>query len=156
MVEKDDIKKEVVVDEEEAKKQFLEELKNKNKEEKKQLEEVEEVEEDKKEESEVAVIEEKKIAVNENKESHKSFISNTLKANIIDTAISAVAALAGVYIFDFILRIIFGYYIVDYKGAYIILFLLVLILYPLIMEHTKYKRTLGQKLSKIEVIERNE
>ncbi|WP_411679893.1 RDD family protein [Clostridium thailandense] len=85
----------------------------------------------------------------------KNLLDGTAKASLIDTALTAVVSVFGVYIFDLILRI-FGYYVVDFKGVYIILFLIILVLYPIIMHHSKQGKTLGQKIGKMEVKEREE
>ncbi len=85
----------------------------------------------------------------------KNFFDGTAKASLTDTALTAVVSVLGVYIFDLLLRI-FGYYVVDFKGVYIILFLIILVLYPIIMHHSKQGKTLGQKIGKMEVKEREE
>ncbi len=185
---KEEIKEEILIDEEEAKKQFLKELKNKNKEEQEKLQEIEEakiaeeariaaeakaaeeakaeaeakaLEEAKmvaykSEETDITVTEDTKLVTNNENKVHRKFSGNTIKATVIDTAVGAVVSLAGVGLLDLILRLLFGYYVVDYKGFYIIFLLIVLILYPLVMENTKFKKTLGQKFNKAEVQERNE
>ncbi|AKN33714.1 hypothetical protein Ccar_23965 [Clostridium carboxidivorans P7] len=180
---KEEIKEEMLIDEAEAKKQFLEELKNKNKEEQKRLIEEEEaklaaakaaeeaklaaeakaLEEAKalaykSEETDVVVAEDKSAAVvvNEVEKPHTKFSCNSLKAAVVDTAVVGIVSIAGVGLLDLILRLIFGYYVVDYKGFFIIFMIVLLILYPVIMENTKVKETLGQKLSKKEVQERKE
>lgn len=178
---KEEIKEEMLIDEVEAKKQFLEELKNKNKEEQKKLiaqeeaklaaakaaeeaklaEEAKVLEEAKalaykSEETDVVVAEDKSIVVNEVEKPHTKFSCNSLKASVVDTVVVGVVSIAGVGLLDLILRLIFGYYVVDYKGFFIIFMIVLLILYPVIMENTKVKETLGQKLSKKEVQERKE
>jgi hypothetical protein len=79
----------------------------------------------------------------------KSFLNSALKVSLIDTAVTALTSLVGVYLFDVILRLVFGYYVADFKGVYIIVFLIILVLYPVIMQKSKYGKTLGQKFSKI-------
>ncbi|WML35556.1 hypothetical protein [Clostridium sp. OS1-26] len=79
----------------------------------------------------------------------KSFLNSSLKVSLIDTAVTALTSLVGVYLFDVILRLIFGYYVADFKGVYIIIFLIILVLYPVIMQKSKCGKTLGQKFSKI-------
>lgn len=79
----------------------------------------------------------------------KPFLNSALKVSLIDTAVTALTSLVGVYLFDVILRLVFGYYVVDFKGVYIIIFLIILVLYPAIMKKSKYGKTLGQKFSKI-------
>lgn len=84
----------------------------------------------------------------ESSKESKSFLSNGLKVSLIDTAVTAIASLIGVFLFDLILRL-FGYHVVDFKGVYIIAFLIILVVYPVIMEKSKYGKTLGQKFGKI-------
>lgn len=178
---KEEIKEEMLIDEAEAKKQFLEELKNKNKEEQKRLIEEEEaklaaakaaeeaklaaeakaLEEAKalaykSEETDVVIAEDESVAVIEGEKPHTKFSCNCLKAAVVDTAVVGIVSIAGVGLLDLILRLIFGYYVVDYKGFFIIFMIVLFILYPVIMENTKVKETLGQKLSKKEVQERKE
>lgn len=96
-------------------------------------------------EGETLVLKDSDTAIKEK----KSFLNGTFKVSLIDTAVTAVTSLAGIYLFDLILRLVFGYYVVDFKGVYIIIFLIILVLYPVIMQKTKYGKTLGQKFSKI-------
>lgn len=78
----------------------------------------------------------------------KSFLSSAFKTSLIDTAVTALASFVGVYLFNLILRL-FGYQVIDFKGVYIIIFLIILVLYPVIMQKSKYGKTLGQKFCKI-------
>lgn len=156
-------------------KQFLEELKSKNMEEKKKLEESKKEEkEDKKPEAKDTMKEDNKDKTDDtkinnfekdtakikpsdvkentnsdkNSNKKKSLIPQNLKLSVIDTAVPAVISLALLYLFDLILRLLFGYYIADMKGMYIILFLIVLVLYPVIMRSCKFRKTLGEKFTK--------
>lgn len=171
---------ELSVDEED-KKQFLEELKNKNLEEEKKLEELKnkELEEQKKLEEEKARFEEEqknkeleeknkqvehineevpnKTEPSEDKSSEKKgTLMQNFKVSFIDTAVSAVVSIAALYLFDLLLRLIFGYYVSDMKGVFIILFIVILILYPVIMKSSKFKKTLGEKFAKTTSIERKD
>ncbi|QXE20159.1 hypothetical protein [Clostridium sp. 001] len=170
---------------EEDKKQFLEELKNKNLEEEKKLEELKnkKLEEQKRLEDEKARFEEEqkkkeleeqnkqvehieehineevpnKIEPSEDKSSEKKgTLMRNFKASFIDTAVSAVISIAALYLFDLILRLIFGYYVSDMKGVFIILFVVILILYPIIMKSSKLNKTLGEKFVKTTSIERKD
>ena len=96
------------------------------------------------------------VSIENTERKGKSFFDGILKATLIDTAVTALASLLGVYIFDLLLRLLCGYYVVDFKGVYIILFLIILVLYPIIMQHSKQGKTLGQKIGKVEVKEREE
>lgn len=165
MAEKDDNKDEFLIDEEEAKKQFLEELKNKNLEETQQIEAakiakaLEEAQAKEAAENKAKVDLQAETSVENNievKKIDKSFLKKSLKASLIDTAVVALTSLASLYLFDLILRLLCGYYVADLKGVYIIVFLIMLILYPIIMQNSKFKTTIGQKFSKIAVVEREE
>lgn len=69
---------------------------------------------------------------------------------------TAVASIAALYLFDILLRLLFGYYVVDFKGVYIIILIIILVLYPVLMQNLKYGKTLGQRFSKVDVKEREE
>lgn len=187
MGEKEESLEHILIDEEEAKKEFLEELKTKNleetkaferaalerallekaaeeerlKEEQKALGEIASgVHEDKKEEdkdsngTELIVTDEGQL-VKVDKKVNKGILS-TFKAAVIDTAVAAVVSVAAIYLFDALLRLITGYYVVDFEGVYIIAFLIILVLYPVLMKNLKLGKTLGQKFGKLEVKEREE
>lgn len=187
MADDSDNEHKVTIDEKEAKKQFFEELKNKNLEEKKKLEETKKLEENNKSEDntkledntkqeknkddnktevkqpEIKDIPKEQEKVEENdlkkddfskkdeediEEKKSGFFNKRLKASIIDTIVTGVISIAVVYIIDLILRLAAGYYIVDIKGMFIIVFIIVLVLYPFVMNKTKYKVTIGEKFSK--------
>lgn len=161
---KDEVKDSLIVDEE-AKKEFLEELRNKN------LEETQEIErakilaalkESNSTKEEFALdgvkdtktdIEETKIDIVEDKKDRKKtpeFWLRNFKASIIDTAVTALLSVAALFLFDLILRFPFGYYVADLKGVYIIIFLIILIVYPPIMYRSKHGKTIGEKFRKRE------
>jgi len=190
MGEKEESLEQILIDEEEAKKEFLEELRTKNLEETRTFEraalerallekaaEEERLKEKQKALVEVAssIHEEKQEEDKENKDNDETQlvisgetqlakvekktnkeILNILKATLIDTTVTAVASIVAVYLFDALLRLILGYYVADFKGVYIILFLIILVLYPVLMRKLKSGKTLGQKFSKLEVKEREE
>lgn len=199
MGEKEEPLEHILIDEEEAKKEFLEELRTKNLEETKAFERAaierallekaandEKLKEEQKALGEVAsgVLDDKKeddkemdnkemdeenknsdetqLVTNDEKQlvqGHKKTNRrgiNTFKAAIIDTAVTGVASVAALYLFNVLLRFICGYYVVDFEGIYIIIFLIILVLYPALMQRSKYGKTLGQKISKLEVKEREE
>lgn len=138
--------------ENEAKKQFFEELKSKNQEEKKKLEDLKQDnnENDNQEgekNTEIVDSEPQKDDFSKKPEDKKTFklFNEKLKASIVDTLTTSVVSVIALYLFDLILRLIFGYHIVDMKGMFIIIFIIVLVLYPFVMSKTKYKVTLGQK-----------
>lgn len=202
MTEKNDNQEQLSVDEQ-AKQQFLEELKNKNMEEKRKLEEFKnrqekskledelknvdegdkqdesdmkdednedngdksddgkEEQDSNKEENGIAEVEDKveeivelednieenKLIVKEDKKVSSKFeIPKTIKISVIDTAITSIVSLGILYLFDAILRIA-GYEVADMKSMYILIFIIILILYPFIMSKFKYRQTIGQKFS---------
>lgn len=85
----------------------------------------------------------------------KKFLNGVLVATLIDTAVTALSSLIALYLFDLLLRIP-GYQVIDFKGIYIIIFLIISVLYPIIMNCSKQGKTLGQKYGKMEVKEREE
>lgn len=187
MGEKEESLEHILIDEEEAKKEFLEELRTKNLEETKAFERaaleralLEKAEEDRKLREEQKALEqiasgvlddtkeedkdsdERQLITSDetqlvkvDKKANKGAL-NTFKAALIDTAVTAVASVAALYLFDALMRLILGYYVVDLKGVYIITFLIILVLYPVLMKKLKYGKTLGQRFSKLEVKEREE
>lgn len=179
MAEKEESLEHILIDEEEAKKEFLEELRTKNLEETRAFERAalekallekaandEKLKEEQKALGEIAsgVLDDKKEENKDNddvqlvkveKKASKGLL-NTLKAAFIDTATAAVVSIAVLYLFDAIIRPLLGYYVVDFKGVYIIIFLIILVLYPVLMKSLKSGKTLGQKFSKLEVKEREE
>lgn len=151
MEEKDEIKKEIIIDEEEAKKEFLEELKTKNMEETQQIERAkilaalnESVA------SQEITLENIEGNKGNNKNLKRSLLIKELKVSLIDTAITIVLSVAALFLFDVILRL-FGYYVADLKGVYIIVLLIISFIYTPIMNISKHGKTLGQKLIKREV-----
>ncbi|MBC2581590.1 hypothetical protein [Clostridium sp. DJ247] len=154
MLDKDELKEEILIDEKEAKKRFLEELRSKNMEQTKKIENNDEAEQITDEESLSTIDKEASEQIGENekasvdeKTKFQSF-KKSFKVSLIDTAVSAILSVAGVYLFDLILRLLFGYFVVDFKGIYIIIFLIILVIYPAIMQNSKEKQTIGEKLSK--------
>lgn len=153
MEDKNETKEEIIIDEEEAKKEFLEELKTKN------MEETQEIERAKilaalalsdSVASEEITLEIAKSKKANHKKTKKSLLIKELKASLIDTVVTGVLSVAALFLFDLILRLLFGYYVADLKGVYIIVFLIVLVIYTPIMNISKHGKTLGQKFSKTE------
>lgn len=99
----------------------------------------------------LAVTSEAKATLLNMEKKETSFLSKILMSTVVDTAVSAVVSIVGVLLFNLILRLLAGYYIVDYEGVFIIAFLIVSILYPVVMQNSKFKKTFGQKFSKIHV-----
>lgn len=108
------------------------------------------------EEPALAVTSEAKASLLNMEKKESSLLSKILTATVVDTiAIAAISAIL-VLLFNGLLRLLAGYYVADYEGVYIIAFLIVMILYPVLMQTSKYKKTLGQKLSKIHIKEGEE
>lgn len=108
------------------------------------------------EEPALAVTSEAKASLLNMEKKESSLLSKILTATVVDTiAIAAISTIL-VLLFNGLLRLLAGYYVADYEGVYIIAFLIVMILYPIIMQTSKYKKTLGQKLSKIHIKEGEE
>lgn len=161
MEDKDEIQEGLIIDEE-AKKEFLEELRTKNLEETQEIErakilaalkESENTSENTIEESALDSVEDKNISVVEDKKDEKKkpeFWMKNFKASFIDTAVTALLSTAALFLFDLILRLIFGYYVADLKGVYIIIFLTILVIYPPIMYRSKHGKTIGEKFGKRE------
>lgn len=74
----------------------------------------------------------------------KSFLKSLIAA-IVDEAIIGVISVALLYVGDFILRAI-GYFISGKISMLLIIFVVVSILYPAIMESTKKGNTIGRSL----------
>lgn len=180
----DDGKNGIKSNDQEAKKQFFEELKNKNMEERKKLEELKkknnqvkktnlekkvdestktdklkfkDKKEVKKDEKEIkregengSVKSNKKDDFSQKSKDKKPrrIFNGRLKGSIIDTIMTSLVSVICLYLFDLVLRLIFGYYISDMKGMFIIIFMIVLVFYPFVMSKTKYKCTLGEKFVK--------
>ena len=146
----------------EEQKKIEEEQKKKELEEQKKIEEEQKKKEDEEKNKQVEHIEEKH-ANEETSSTTKSSedtpnkktgtLMRNLKVSFIDTAVSAVVSIAALYLFDLILRLIFGYYVSDMRGVFIILFIVILILYPVVMKSCKLKKTLGEKFAKTTSIE---
>ncbi len=123
-----------------------------------------------KEENNTPVEEEKKVIDEENKiettkkttkeditkktsfQEEKISVLNSLNAVIIDQAIIGGASFAGLYIFDGLLRLSAGHFVSDKVGMYLTIYAIFNVLYPIIMESSKLKNTLGRKLSNIKSI----
>lgn len=183
-MDQEELKEDIMIDEEEAKKQFLEELKNKNKKEQKRLIEIEEAkiaaakaaeaeaeaaereaaakleeeknQDEKEEKKDLAVVDEATAVAEKKSSVNSKILIESLISTVVDTAVVAVVAVVAVALFNAILKGLFGYYIVDYEGAYLIALFIFLILYPIIMKNTKLGETLGSKLNKAKVQERNQ
>ncbi|WP_123053049.1 RDD family protein [Clostridium sp. JN-1] len=103
----------------------------------------------KSEEPVLAVTSEAKASLLNMEKKKSSFSLKILTATVVDTIVIAVISAIAVLLFNALLRLFTGYYVVDYEGVYMITFFIVMILYPVLMQTSKYKKTLGQKFSKI-------
>lgn len=75
-----------------------------------------------------------------------------LKAVFIDEIIVALSSVVLLYVLDAILKLA-GFYIAEKVSMLFIIFVLISILYPIIMENSKYKNTFGKKLSNLKLTE---
>lgn len=103
----------------------------------------------KSEEPVLAVTSEAKASLLNMEKKKSSFSLKILTATVVDTIVIAIISAIAVLLFNAFLRLLAGYYVVDYEGVYMITFFIVMILYPVLMQTSKYKKTLGQKFSKI-------
>lgn len=100
----------------------------------------------------VEEVTEAKITV-EKSETEKLSFGRRLKATIIDQLVIGAIALIGMLLFDLILRLAGGLYVSDKLGIYLIAYAIVNLLYPAIIESSKFDNTIGKKLSNIKSVE---
>lgn len=82
------------------------------------------------------------------------FVNNTsvpffqnLGALIIDQCLIGVVSLGALYLFNFIIKLDFiGYQVNDRVSVYLIIYIALNLLYPAIIEQTKFGATLGKKV----------
>ncbi|MFQ9978052.1 RDD family protein [Clostridium cadaveris] len=124
-----------------------------------QKEETKETEEVVENESEEILVEETFVSGEEIKEepkkNKKGFMAR-LEAIIVDELIIGASAYILLLIFDLIIRFGLGYYVSNMVSMYLVFFILVSIVYPLIMECSKFGNTIGRKISGFEVVEAKE
>lgn len=83
-----------------------------------------------------------KIVIDKN--TTKGFFAR-LMSGIVDQCAVLICSLAALLIMDGVLRLI-GYYVEDRIPVFFIIYILANIIYPTIMQGTRYKTTLGNKL----------
>lgn len=121
-----------------------------------QQEETKETEEVVENESEEILVDETAESVEEVKEepkNHKKGFMARLEAMVVDEIIVGAASYILLLMFDLIIRFGLGYRVSNMVLMYLIFFILVSIAYPLIMECSKFKNTIGRKISGFEVVE---
>ncbi|KAJ50623.1 hypothetical protein BD780_002688 [Clostridium tetanomorphum] len=108
----------------------------------------EEVVKDKEEKNDENIMKEE--CAKEHEDNIKISFNDTFMGSLIDTIVMAGISLVGFFIFDnLILRLLGFRFIKEYRGTgLLIIFILVAILYPAIME-SKKGNTIGKKSSKI-------
>lgn len=89
----------------------------------------------------------------EKSETKKISFGRRLKATIIDQIVIGAISFIGMLLFDLILRLTGGLYVSDKLGIYLIIYVIVNLLYPAIIESSKFGNTIGNKLSNIKSVE---
>lgn len=113
------------------------------------------VEEGKEEENKIEATEEttkEDITKTTSLQEEKISVLDNLKAVIIDQAMIGIASFAGVYIFDGLLRLVAGRFVSDKVAMHLTIYAIFNVLYPIIMESSELKNTLGRKLSNIKSV----
>lgn len=88
----------------------------------------------------------------EEEKTNKVSFSDALISTIVDVLIAGAISVAGLYIFDIILRLAAGYYVSDKISAFAIIYIIVTILYTTIMESSRSANTIGKKAANLKVI----
>ncbi|GAA0777588.1 hypothetical protein GCM10008908_32950 [Clostridium subterminale] len=96
---------------------------------------------------ELEKIEEVEESSNEEIKNKSGFLAK-LGASIIDQGISLLASFVLLYLFNLILMP-FGYKVGDKVSVFLVIYVIVNILYGIIMEATKLKRTIGKAILKL-------
>lgn len=73
-------------------------------------------------------------------------------SSILDILVTGAISVAGLYIFDFILRITAGYYVKEKVSIFLIIYLIVTALYTTIMESSKNGNTIGKRAANLKTI----
>ncbi|MEG1254600.1 RDD family protein [Clostridium sp.] len=95
------------------------------------------VDEEDKEEIQIEVVEKKKCRC-----------GSRLGANIIDQAIGLAVSFVLLYVFNIIIRF-FGYRVADKVAVFLIIYVLFNVLYGIILEATKLRKTIGKSIFKL-------
>ncbi|QGU95467.1 hypothetical protein GOM49_10530 [Clostridium bovifaecis] len=82
----------------------------------------------------------------------KVSLKDAFMSTIIDVIITGAISIAGLYIFDIILKVTAGYYVKEKISVLAIIYLIVTILYSSIMESSKTANTIGKRASNLKVI----
>lgn len=85
-------------------------------------------------------------------EANKVSFKDAFLAVIIDVIITGGISVAGLYIFDIILKATAGYYVKEKVSVFAIIYIIVTILYSSIMESSKTENTIGKRASNLKVI----
>ncbi|WP_346940577.1 RDD family protein [uncultured Clostridium sp.] len=92
-------------------------------------------------------VEEVQESSNEENKNKSGFLAK-LGASIIDQGISLLASFVLLYLFNLILMP-FGYKVGDKVSVFLVIYVIVNILYGIIMESTKLRRTIGKAILKL-------
>ncbi|MBE6042902.1 MAG: RDD family protein [Clostridium thermopalmarium] len=82
----------------------------------------------------------------------KVSFKDAFMSSILDILITGAISIAGLYIFDFILRIAAGYYVKEKVSVFLIIYLIVTLLYTTIMESSKSGNTIGKRAANLKTI----
>lgn len=80
-----------------------------------------------------------------------SFV-NTLEAVVIDQVIIGAAAYVLLLLFDLIIRFGLGYFVSNMVTMYLVFYVVVSILYPAIIQNTKFENTIGRRFAGLKVV----
>jgi hypothetical protein len=73
-------------------------------------------------------------------------------ATLVDIIATGLVSVAGLFIFDAILKAIAGYYVKDVIPMFIIIYLIVTLLYTSIMESSKNADTIGKRVARLKLV----
>lgn len=121
---------------------------NNDESEKEETKEAEEITENKSKEADAEAIEKPK--------KHKKGFMARLEATVVDEIIIGAVSYILLLVFDLIIRFGLGYYVSNMVSMYLVFFIIVSIVYPLIMECSKFGNTIGRKISGFEIVEAKE
>lgn len=92
-----------------------------------------------------------KAPVGENKKGKNTFLKR-FEAVVIDQIFTGAVAYILLLVFDIAIRYGLGFYIADMLGMYLIFYIVCSVIYPLIIESTKLKNTIGRKFAGLKTV----
>ncbi|MCY6484201.1 RDD family protein [Clostridium aestuarii] len=75
---------------------------------------------------------------------------DTFKANLIDLIVTAIISVAALFVFDLLLRILFGYYVKEIVPMLFIFYVVVSLVSTSIAEYKK-AQTIGKKVANLKI-----